>query len=436
MHIAHFIQRYPPALGGSEAYFARLGRWLAGRGEKITVWTTTAIDLNSFWSSAAPRLKPGVRVEDGSTVRRYEPSHWFARRHLLKLLSFIPIPRWQCLAQTCNPIALRMWYDALTDESPCDLVHASAVPYGWLLMSGLNLARRKKTPFLLTPFVHLGDQTNRRDRTRRIYTSKAMRYIFSAADAIFVQSHLEMDALRGFGLAPEKLILQGMGVDPAECTGGNRERFRRMIGIEHDRCVLGHLANLSPEKGSIDLLRAAKRAWEKGGRFQIVLAGPQMPAFRRFWQNYEPKDRVTLLGPLSDMEKRDFFAGIDAFCLPSRSDSFGLVLLEAWANGKPNIGYRAGGIAELIRHEHDGLLVRCGDIDGLADSILEMERDADRREEWGWSGLARLETEFVWEDKFKLVEAAMSRLLTGKEQWRISASERKTMMGAETVIAG
>jgi glycosyltransferase involved in cell wall biosynthesis len=54
------------------------------------------------------------------------------------------------------------------------------------------------------------------------------------------------------------------------------------------------------------------------------------------------------------------------FALPSRSDSFGIVLLEAWANGAATVGYVAGGIGGVIRHEQDGLLVRCGDLKGLA----------------------------------------------------------------------
>src|SRR5207249_1302229 len=114
-----------------------------------------------------------------------------------------------------------------------------------------------------------------------------------------------------------------------------------------------HLANLSEEKGSVDLLRAARRAWAGGHRFQVVLAGPEMPNFRRFWDCYAAKAQVRRLGVLDDRQKRDFFAGIDGFALPSRSDSFGLVLLEAWANGVPNVGYRAGGIAGVIQHEHD-----------------------------------------------------------------------------------
>ena len=50
MRVAHFIQRYPPALGGSEAYFARLSRYLAAQGDQVTVFTSNAVDLEAFWS--------------------------------------------------------------------------------------------------------------------------------------------------------------------------------------------------------------------------------------------------------------------------------------------------------------------------------------------------------------------------------------------------
>src|SRR5262249_42287777 len=60
MRIAHFVQRYPPALGGSEAYFARLGRFLAAAGDNVTVFTTTALDLEAFWSRRGRCLPAGV----------------------------------------------------------------------------------------------------------------------------------------------------------------------------------------------------------------------------------------------------------------------------------------------------------------------------------------------------------------------------------------
>ena len=45
MRVAHFIHRYPRAIGGAEAYFARLSSYLAQQGDRVTVFTTTALDL-------------------------------------------------------------------------------------------------------------------------------------------------------------------------------------------------------------------------------------------------------------------------------------------------------------------------------------------------------------------------------------------------------
>src|SRR6185295_12946901 len=98
------------------------------------------------------------------------------------------------------------------------------------------------------------------------------------------------------------------------------------------------------------------------------------------------KDQVRLLGVLSELQKRNFFAGIDLFCLPSRSDSFGLVLLEAWANGVPNLAYRAGGVAEVLSHEKDGLLVPCGDVAALTDSLVRLSSDGKLRQRLGDAG--------------------------------------------------
>jgi len=404
MHVAHFIQRYSPALGGSEAYFGRLSRWRRDQGDEVTVWTSTAIDLSAFWSSTGRQLRPGTTFEDGITIRRYQPSHWFARRHFLRLLSYLPSAPVQCLTMTCNPVALRMMYDAAAFEGPCDLVHASALPYGWPLYCALTLARRKQVPFFFTPFLHLGNTDDPSDRTRRIYTSKPMRYLMHAADMLFVQTRTEAEAIRMLGVPDERITLQGLGVDADECTGGDRATARQRWNISNSDCVIGHLANLSPPKGTIDLLRAARTAWTNGAKFRVVLAGPEMPEFRRFWQSFEPKQRVVKLGVISDCQKRDFLAGIDGFCLPSRSDSFGLVLLEAWANGKPTIGYRTGAIGELIQHGDDGLLARCGDIESLADKLTQIERDPHRAQAMGEVGRKRTEWEFRWEDKLRVVD--------------------------------
>jgi glycosyltransferase involved in cell wall biosynthesis len=371
----------------------------------VTVFTTTALDLEAFWSPGGRRLPAGVEHDEGVEVRRYPLWHCPGRRYLLKALSLVPWRPLKRLALGCNPISWAMARAARQCPRPFDAVHATAFPYTWPIACGLHLARRLGVPFLLTPFLHLGDPDDPADRTRRTYTSTALLSLARAADAVFAQTAGERAALLASGLPEERVILQGLGVDPAECTGGDREAARRAWGAAPDEVVVGHLANNSAEKGTVDLLRAAERLWRQGLRFRVVLAGPEMPNFRRFWAEFASRAGVPVrrLGVLTEGQKRDFFAGLDAFALPSRSDSFGLVLAEAWANGLPNLAYRAGGVAEVVRDGRDGLLVRCGDVEALAASLGGLLADGDLRRRLGEAGRERVLREFRWAEKLELV---------------------------------
>lgn len=414
MRVAHFVQRYPPALGGSEAYFARLSASLARAGHRVTVFTTTADDLESFWSARGRTLPSGTSEAGGVQVRRYPLLCWPGRRYALKALSLVPSASWQCLTQPCNPVAWGMWRDAGRTDERFDVAHATALPYAWPIACARRLARRLGVPFLVTPFVHTGDPDARRDRTRRAYTRRPLLGLLRDADAVFVQTASEAELLRRHGVADRKIVMQGLGVDPAECAGGDRDAARRRWKVDADEVVIGHLANLSVEKGTVDLLRALARLWQQGRRLRLVLAGPEMPNFRSFWASFPSAGQVIRFGRLTDTERRDFFAGLDVFALPSRSDSFGLVLLEAWANGAPCVAYRAGGVADVVDHGRDGLLVRCGDLAGLAAAIDALAGDAGLRRRYGERGRARALADFRWEPKLALVERVYQRLAAGE----------------------
>jgi glycosyltransferase involved in cell wall biosynthesis len=410
MRIAHFVHRYPPALGGAEAYFGRLSRWLAAAGDEVTVFTTNALDLEALRSPSGRCLPAGTTYEEGVEVRRYDLWRMHGRRWLLKPLSLLPNRTWQALTLPCNPISGRMWADAGQAPERFDVVHATAFPYAFPIACARRLARRLGAPFFLTPFLHLGDPDDPADRTRRAYTQPALMALARSADRLFVQTEGERLALMERGVRPERVVLQGMGLDRESCTGGDREWIRTAWGVGKDEVVIGHLANNSIEKGSVDVLQAAERAWRQGAQFHLVLAGPEMPNFQAFWRTYGQAGRVRRLGALDEKQKRDFFAALDVFALPSRSDSFGIVLLEAWANGAANIGYRAGGIAWVIQHEQDGLLVKCGDVDGLAAALLRLVEDGTLRRRLGEAGRERTRKEFDWEDKLQLVRQAYQQL--------------------------
>jgi glycosyltransferase involved in cell wall biosynthesis len=373
-----------------------------------------AVDLHAFWSRRGKCLPADIEMEDGITVRRYGLWHGPGCRYLLKALSLFPHRAWQCMTLPSNPICWAMWRDAGALAQPFDVVHASAFPYAWPIICARRLARRLAIPFFLTPFLHLGDLNNRHDPTRRAYTSPALCSLLRSADQVFVQTESERETVLGLSVPPRKVVLQGLGVEPAECTGGDRLAARRRWGAGDAEIVIGHLANNSQEKGSVDLLKAAERLWRAGCCFRLVLAGSEMPNFQRFWRDYPFQQRVIRLGPLTVEAKRDFFAGIDVFALPSRSDSFGLVLLEAWANGLPNVAYRAGGIADLIRSEQDGLLIRCGDISGLAAALAWMIQDSTLRQQCGQEGKRKIER-MRWEDKLQIVRRSYKACRVSRE---------------------
>jgi glycosyltransferase involved in cell wall biosynthesis len=406
MHIAHFVQRVPPALGGSEAYFDRLARFHRDSGDTVTTFTTTAIDLEAFWQSDRKETEAGI---DGE-VRRYRPSRFPGRRYILKAASLIPFPKWQALTLPCNPICLGMWRDAGSYDGPLDAVHATAFPYAFPIMCGLKLARRRGVPFFLTPFLHLGDPTNANDKTKRQYTQRPLRWLLHQADRIFVQTNLERNAVQALGVPYEKIVLQGLGVDPAECTGGDRDGWRRKHGIEPDEVVFGHLANLSVEKGSVDLLVSAYSYAPMARRFRVMMAGPMMENFRSVWKEEKYRMHAYQLGVISESEKRDFFAGIDVLCLPSRSDSFGLVILEAWANAKPVVVYRAGGPSELVRDRIDGIVCEMWP-KNLSIALQQLVDSPKVRREYGEAGLQRIDREFRWPDKLALVRETINKLV-------------------------
>ncbi len=349
MHVAQFIHRYPPALGGAESYVHRLTSFLQEHGHDVTVWTTTAKHLTDF------RKPQKHSYDDPPHVRRFAPIGFPLRRYMLKALSFWPNELWQLLTMPSSPTCPAMWRAVQQYDGPLDAVHAVAFPYGFHLACAWALAKRRKVPFLLTPFLHWGDPTNPNDKTRKQYTQPPLRWMLNQADHVFVQTQAEWNLANQLGVSDSRLTLQGLGVDPAECTGGDRAKARAEWSVTDDTLVVGHLANLSYAKGSV----ALTAIMEKMPTARLILAGPSMPDFEQSmaWNYMKNDPNITRLGELTEDRKKDFYAGIDVFCLPSWTDSYGLVLLEAWANGKPVVCLRAGGPGELVRHGVDGLLI-------------------------------------------------------------------------------
>src|SRR5207248_10995934 len=93
--------------------------------------------------------------------------------------------------------------------------------------------------------------------------------------------------------------------------------------------------------------------------------------------------RVQFTGAVSESELYQLYADSDIFCLPSRYESFGLVLLEAMMFGKPVVGVNVGGMPEIVVAGGNGFLAEPANVDSLAHNLRRLISSKSLRAEFG-----------------------------------------------------
>lgn len=120
------------------------------------------------------------------------------------------------------------------------------------------------------------------------------------------------------------------------------------------------ISRLHPDepKGVDVLLRALARLPESAASLTVIGDGAARPALQALAQDLGLADsRVRFLGPVPDSVRDAELSACDVFVLPSESEGFGIVYLEALARGKPCIAAQAGGAPEIVVPEQTGLVI-------------------------------------------------------------------------------
>jgi glycosyltransferase involved in cell wall biosynthesis len=113
-------------------------------------------------------------------------------------------------------------------------------------------------------------------------------------------------------------------------------------------------------------------------------------------------DNVDFRESVSQETLLGFYSDCDILVLPSRTEGWGLSLMEAMACKKPVVASRVGGIPELVRDGTDGLLVEAGDVAGLSQAILRLLKDPDLRVRMGGAGRERV-GKYSWDATARIV---------------------------------
>lgn len=421
MRILHVTQRYLPAIGGAELHLAELSSRFAADGHTVTVVTTDALDFELFWNPHARRVPEQQSLIDGVAVVRFPVRHlplsqlgYPAMRRLLWMLSrmsWVPLPLLQRLARfTPWTPELHAWL-AHTHEQ-FDIVAAMTIVFEPLIAAAYNYARRCGRPFVVYPLTHLGaGPTPGTDALSRFYTMRHQNDLVTHSDFLIANSADEAAYYQHAGMPVSRTAAVGPGVELAELTGGMGKRFRSRYTLRGT--LVGSISAMAYDKGTVHVVEAIRSLWRAGCAVHLVLAGAVLEQFQHYLDALPQadRDRILVLGTIDHQTKLDLLDAIDIFALPSRTDSFGIVYLEAWTYAKPVIGAQTWGVRTVIADGQDGLLVPFGDVPALAEAINRLATAPELRRQMGAQGQAKVLAQHTWSHKYPIVRDIYARLI-------------------------
>lgn len=159
-----------------------------------------------------------------------------------------------------------------------------------------------------------------------------------------------------------------------------------------------YLGRITPEKGLIDLMRAAEILDASGIDATIAVlgraSGRDGPAYEARCKEIAERlrtVRVEFRGWVPDEEVWDLLRRAACLVLPSHDESFSMAVAESMALGTPAVAYAAGAVPERIDHGVNGSLVPDGDVSGLAGELRGLLEDPRRAAGWGRAARAKAE---------------------------------------------
>ena len=243
------------------------------------------------------------------------------------------------------------------------------------------------------------------------------------SDLVLSQSREDLDTAIRLGICPrERIQLLGNGIDIQRFDRNRVDpatlaHLRSTLGLPPDVPVIGFVGRLVVEKGILELARAVQQVQSRFGPVTLLIVGG-VDREKAGALNHEDIQAAAgtatciFAGVRQDMP--DMYALMDVFALPSYREGFPRAPMEASAMGAPCVVTNVRGCREAVEHERNGLIVPLRDVDALAEALIRLLRDHDRRRAMGDAGRRMAREQFDERLVFQRVLAAYHRLLNEK----------------------
>jgi glycosyltransferase involved in cell wall biosynthesis len=385
LRVLHVTPSFYPAwaYGGIPRCTYELCRSLARLGVEVTVWTTDALDETR-------RVTTRESVVDGVRVRYFpNASNELAYHRQLYL------PR-------------ELWTHAGRHIGDFDLVHVHSHRH-LLEAIAARAARRAGRPYVFTGHGTV-PAIERYVPVKRLIDALGFRSVLTHAAACIAVSGAETVHYRDAGVADERITVIPNGL-PLDFFRGpfTRGVFRRTYELGNGPLVV-FVGKITPRKG-LDVLVRALAQLPAGVRLAVVgnFMMPEEP-LRQLVASLGLTDRVRFAGLLVEEEKLAAYVDADVVAYPSVDEIFGLVPAEALMCGAPVVVCDDSGCGEVVSAAGGGLLVRYGDVDGLANAFRTLLGDDALRRRCVASGRRYVEQHLGWDHIAGETRALYARL--------------------------
>ncbi len=245
------------------------------------------------------------------------------------------------------------------------------------------------------------------DSTVRVWHEQR---VMRCSDAILASCAPEAEWItRLYGLSPAQTRIVPLGVDRAFFAPGDKKMARQALGLPQEGRVVLSVGRIQPLKGFSLGAEALELVSNELDVHYVLVGGPsgydgvrELERIRRFSAQGGLKERLHLFAPQPHELLSSFYRACDLALVPSRTESFGLVALEASASGRPTVASAVGGLLTLVKHGRTGHLVKDRAPRSFAESVIDVIGESDRGVEMGEEAYLHTRS-FTWNQSAKYV---------------------------------
>lgn len=383
MRVGLITENWPPAIGGIENYLEHVASYLSKGGDEVTVIAPKVAGERRKKSSEKESLGPKV-------IRK-------------RFFNTIVRPKWWRLYRGVRRKAR---------EEKWEVVLCGKALFEGLI--GYLLKKKCGIPYVIFTYA-----MEIEDWKSSLWQKFKLKKVLKNADKVVCINDVTKKALIELGVAESNIIKVWPGVDTEMLKESNEKEVENILEkYELSQPYVISVGRLIERKGFDLVIESfSKIDQTKFGDTKLVIVGdgPQLDKLQSDVEGELLDTSVLFLPDVPNEDLRALYAGAHLFVLAPRPlandiEGFGIVYLEAAAQGVPCIGTKTGGVPEAVVDGGTGIVVEPENVDAICKAMERILADNEFRNVLGARGKQRVQTEFNWDVRINVIQETIKSL--------------------------